>query len=204
MGSEAKEKRLTRFTQLMATAVTVVGLSGPGFAGGLQTAPVEPIVESAGPIASYGGDWTGGYAGLGFGNLNVDATGAADGDDVSYGVHAGYDHDFGQFVLGGEIEYDATDLDLGGAATVDSVARLKLRGGYDAGRTMLYVTGGVAEVDSSIGSETGRFGGVGLTYQVNDRFYVGGELLGHRFENIGGSGVDADATSLSVRGGVRF
>ena len=196
---------MTRFNKLMATSAAALLIAMPVLAGGLQPVVSEPVVETApAPVATYGGDWTGGYAGLGFGNLDVDGTGAADGDDIAYGAHIGYDYDFGQFVLGGEIEYDATDINLGGAATVDSVARLKLRGGYDMGRTMVYLTGGVAEVDTSIGSDTGGFGGIGLAYQVNDRFYVGGEILGHKFENIGGTGVDADATSVSLRGGVRF
>lgn len=192
-------------TRVLGSSAAVWMIAGPALAAGPVAAPVEPVVQSPAPVASYGGDWTGGYAGLSLGNINVDTNIAGvDGDDVSYGVHGGYDYDFGQFVLGGEIEYDATDINLGGAATVDSVARLKLRGGYDLGRTMIYVTGGVAEVDTSLGSDTGGFGGLGIAYQVTDRFYLGGEVLEHRFENIGGSGVDADATSVSIRGGVRF
>ena len=179
--------------------------AAPVLAGSPAPAPAEaPIATAPAPVANLGGDWTGGYAGLGLGSLDVDGSGTADGDDFTYGIHGGYDYDFGRFVLGGEVEFDATDINLGGAADVDSVARLKLRGGYDLGRTLLYITAGVAEVDTSLGSDTGAFGGVGLAYQVNDRFYVGGEVLEHRFENIGGSGVNADATSFSLRGGLRF
>lgn len=189
---------------LMATT-TIFALSMPAFAGSPTPAPVEaPIAVDPAPVISTGGDWTGGYVGLGFGNLDVDGSGAADGDDVSFGIHAGYDYDFGQFVLGGELEFDTTDLDLNGAGTVDSVARLKVRGGYDFGNTLVYLTGGVAELDSSLGSETGAFGGLGVAYQINDRFYVGGEVLQHRFEDINGTGVDADATSIGLRGGIRF
>ena len=46
--------------------------------------------------------------------------------------------------------------------------------------------------------------GVGLAYQVSDNFTVGGELLEHRFYDIGGSGVDADATTFNLRGSFRF
>lgn len=193
------------FTRLMATSTAAILIAGPVVAGGLQPIAAEPVVQTAAPIAAYGGNWTGGYAGLSFGNINVDTNiPGVDGDDTSVGVHLGYDYDFGQFVLGGELEYESTDIDLSGAATVDSVTRLKLRGGYDLGRTLIYLTAGVAEVDTSIGSDRGPFGGIGVAYQVTDRFYVGGEVLGHRFENIGGTGVDADATSVSIRGGVRF
>lgn len=184
---------------------TILALSTPAWAGDPTPAPIEaPIAVDPVPITNTGGEWTGGYVGLGFGYLDVDGSGTANGDDITFGAHAGYDFDFGQFVLGGELEFDGTDLDLNGAGTVDSVLRLKIRGGYDLGRTLLYVTAGVADVDTSLGSDTGGFGGVGVSYQVNDRFYVGGELLHHEFNNIGGTGVDADATSIGVRGGIRF
>ncbi len=187
-----------------STAALLALTAAPAFAGNAAPAPVEAPVAVPAPAISMGGDWTGGYAGLGLGNLDVDGSGAADGDDFTYGVHGGYDYDFGRFVVGGELELDGTDVNLGGAVDVDSVSRLKLRAGYDLGRTLVYATLGAAEVDTSLGSDTGTVGGIGVAYQINDRFYVGGELLEHRFENIGGSGVNADATSLSLRGGVRF
>lgn len=186
---------------VIATALTALGTGA--LAGSADVAPVEPVVVSPPPPAvNLGGDWTGGYAGLSLGNADI--SGDVSGDDYTYGIHGGYDYDFGRFVLGGELELDGMDIDLGGGASVDSVGRLKLRGGYDLGRTLVYVTAGIAEVDTSLGSESGGFGGIGMAYQVNDRFYVGGELLEHDFSDISGSGVDADATTLSIRGGLRF
>ncbi|MEP4195718.1 MAG: outer membrane beta-barrel protein [Aliishimia sp.] len=196
------------------TRVSILGMlaacttfSAPAFAGSAEPAVIEtaPVaVAPQEPVTTFGGDWTGGYVGLGLGSLDIDGSGTAGGDDITYGLHGGYDYDFGRFVVGGELEFDGTDIDLGGAATADSVTRLKLRGGYDLGRTLIYATAGAAEVDTSLGSDTGAFGGIGAAYQINDRFYVGGEVLRHRFEDIGGSGVNADATSISLRGGLRF
>jgi len=153
--------------------------------------------------SDVGGQWTGGSAGVSISALDFDGVNA-NGDDGGFGLHVGYDYDFGRFVLGTEIEIDGTDLSLGIAGTVDSIARLKIRGGYDLGQTLLYVTGGVADVETTIGSDTGGFVGVGVTYQLNDRFYVGGEILQSEFNTIGQSGVSVDATSIAVRGGVRF
>lgn len=195
----------TRFFAM--SLVTLV--SGPALAGGLLAPapePAAPPVPAAAPapVLPVGGDWTGGYAGaqLGYGDIN--GSGGADGDDVLYGVHAGYRYDFGTFVLGGEVDYDFADIDLNGAAEVDNVARLKLQAGYDFGRTLGYFIAGVAEVDTSIGSESGEFYGIGVAYQINARYSVGAELLEHNFDDIGGTGVEADATTLTVRGSIRF
>lgn len=65
------------------------------------------------PVETYtGGDWTGFYAGGQLGYADIDGTGAADGSGGTYGVHGGYNYDFGQFVLGGEVDYDKLDIDL--------------------------------------------------------------------------------------------
>ena len=198
-------KHTVTFVALFALATPVFTTSA--FAGSLvepvvETTSVAPEVYVAPP--SLGGEWTGFYSGLQFGQLDVDGTGAADGDDISYGLHAGYDYDFGRFVLGGELEYDFADIDLGGAATVDSVLWLKVRGRYDLGRTLVYATAGMARVDTSLGSENGEFVGLGVAYQLTDQFVVGGEVLAHQFDDINGSGVDADATSINLRGSFRF
>jgi predicted porin len=199
----------------MKHVLSVLALAGlattPAFITAAHAGSVaDPVIESVAPppppapLPYQGGEWSGFYGGLQLGNLDVDGTGAADGSDLSYGLHAGYDYDFGRFILGGEVDYDFADIDLAGAATVDSVARLKLRAGYDLGRTMVYATAGLARVDTSLGSESGEFGGLGLAYQINDRFTVGGEVLAHKFDDIGGSGVDADATSISIRSSFKF
>ncbi|KIN72893.1 outer membrane protein [Sulfitobacter guttiformis] len=188
-----------------ATAVSVSLLGSTAFAGSLEDPVIEtPATAVYAPVAPVGTDWTGAYGGLNLGYADIDGTGDVDGDDTTYGLHVGYDYDFGKFVLGGEFEYDKTDIDLGGVAEADSVARLKLRGGYDLGRTLVYATAGAARVDTSVGDETGEFIGVGVAYQVTDRFTVGGEVLEHRFDDIGGSGVDADATTFNLRGSFRF
>lgn len=192
---------MTRFVAMTAIA-TVMGSAA--FAGNLVEPVVEPAPAPAPVVVNEGGDWTGFYLGGQIGQLDADASNGASGDDAAYGIHGGYNYDFGRFVLGGELDYDATDLDLGGGATVDSVARAKLKAGYDFGRVLAYVTGGVAEADSSLGSETGDFYGVGVAYQVTDQWQVGGEVLEHNFDQFGTSGVGSDATSVSLRASFKF
>jgi outer membrane immunogenic protein len=192
----------------LTSIFTVALIAGamPLWAGSAAQITPEPVIAAPPPPipVQTGGDWSGFYGGIQLGRLDVDGTGAADGDDATFGLHAGYDYDFGQFTFGGEIDTDFGDVDLGGAATVDNVTRLKLRAGYDLGRTLIYATGGAARVDTSLGGETGEFLGLGVAYQITDQFVLGGELLEHRFDDIAGSGVDADATSLNVRGSFRF
>ncbi|GGH17775.1 Opacity protein [Cribrihabitans marinus] len=191
-------------TRIISTAAIVAALSSPAFAGNVSEPVIEPAPVAPAPAPNLGGDWTGAYIGGQIGQLDVEPEGAPDGDDVAYGVHGGYNYDFGRFVLGGEVDYDATDLDLGGAASVDSVLRGKLKAGYDFGQVLAYVTGGAARADTSLGDETGEFYGLGVSYQVTDQWIVGAELLEHQFDDIGGSGIDADARSASVRASFRF
>ena len=107
-------------------------------------------------------------------------------------------------MLGGEFDFQAgDDYDLAGV-DVDNVMRLKARAGYDLGNTLLYGTAGVARVDTSLVDSTGPVGGVGIDYKVTDRFSIGGEALAHRFEDVGGSGVDVDAQTYSLRASFRF
>lgn len=208
-----------RNTVKLATAalMSTTLLGGAAFAGSLEDAVVEaPVITPAPAPVALGGDWTGFYTGLQLGYADIDGTSndgddtnddLVDGDGMTYGLHAGYDYDFGQYVLGAELEYDKADFDLGpdtAPVGVDSITRLKLKGGYDLGRTLLYVTAGAAQIDTDLGDETGAFGGVGAAYQVTDNFTLGSELLFHKFDDIGDAGVEADATTFNVRGSFRF
>jgi outer membrane immunogenic protein len=199
---------MKRTNKLMVLAVTASAMGTTAFAGSPEEAAVEaPVYVPAPAPVAIGGDWTGFYTGLQLGYADVDSdSGLLDGDDISYGFHAGYDYDFGQFVLGGELDYDKMDVDLGGgAAELESVARAKIRGGYDLGRTLVYATAGYALAETSVGDEDGQFYGLGVAYQVTDRYQVGAEILDHSFDDVGGTaGNDLDATTLTIRGSLRF
>ncbi|WP_373029619.1 outer membrane protein [Sulfitobacter sp.] len=195
-------------TMKIASAALVASsaFAGSVFAGSLSEPVIEPVMMEPVPVINTGGDWTGFYTGLQLGYGDADGPGVLDGDNGLYGFHAGYDYDFGQFVLGGELDYDQTNIDLnGGAATIDSVARAKIKGGYDFGNTLVYATGGYALADTSGGDEDGAFYGIGMSYKVSERYTVGAELLEHRFKDIGGVvGDDLDVTTFTLRGSYRF
>ena len=193
------------------TALTIVGLT-PAFAGSMSEPAAEPApapVAAPAPV-SMGGDWTGFYAGGSLGY--ADATGTDGFDDsptgLTYGGFAGYDYDFGNFVLGGELEisgFNVTEETLG--LDVDSVTRVKVRAGYDAGNALPYLTAGGARLATSGAiddSGNGYFYGAGLDYRVGGNMRVGGEVLKHRFDDYAGSGIDVDATTIGARVAFEF
>lgn len=194
----------------LTTAMSLAAM--PVLAGGLSEPEPTPMIEvpQAQPVAPMTGDWTGFYAGaqLGYGDVTTDGAADVEGDDVLYGVHAGYMYDFGTYVLGGEIDYDASEIDLDGAGTLDSVARLKVRAGYDAGPALIYATAGLAQAEAELGGTDftgdGYALGVGATYRVTDNILVGGEYLYHNFEDFDDTGIDVDANTISARVSFQF
>lgn len=200
------------YIAMTVAALAVAGLAGTAQAGGLnEPVPQAPIAAPA-PVApiSFGGDWNGFYAGgqLGYGRLQADAFGDEDPDGAIYGVHAGYNYDFGTFVLGAEIDYDATDIsDSATGIDLDSVARLKVKAGYDAGSFLPYVTAGVAQATTSGGldaTDNGQFAGLGVDYQISNSLRTGIEVLQHQFDDFDGTGVDIEATTIAARVSFNF
>jgi hypothetical protein len=158
--------------------------------------------------ARDGSDWGGSYGGavLGFGTL--DAAGGA-GEDVRPGLRAGYDMDFGRFVLGAGVGLDAGTVALDGSdGELGAAARLGLRGGYDLGRTMLYATAGAARAEGDLGGTeftgTGVFGGFGAEYRLGERVTLGGEILLYRFGDVGPGGDTVEAATAGLNIGLRF
>jgi outer membrane immunogenic protein len=194
-------------------AATIAGMIAtvPAFAGGL-TAPIEePVVYAeVAPVVAPTNDWGGAYVGaqIGYGDVNSNGAGL-NGNGAIGGVHAGYLMDYGQFVAGAELSYDASNIDLGvGGDSLDSVVRLKLIAGADLGRTLVYGSAGVARASATIGgvglSDNGYFIGVGADYALTDQWTVGGEVLAHRFNDFAGSGVRVEATTVQAKVAYRF
>ena len=153
-------------TLVAASAAALI--SAPAFAGSYTAPAPEPIAPAPAPVM-MSSDWTGAYAGasLGWGDLEVNGF---DKDGGAYGFHAGYDYDFGTFVLGGEAGSTTRDIWHNGAA--DST-RLKTRFGYDAGPGLIYGILGGTMIDKQWGYNVG----VGGEYMISDTVSVGAEHL---------------------------
>lgn len=198
---------------LTTAAMLALVAGGPALAAGMDQPVAEPTVQPApvspAPVAPAS-NWSGFYAGgqLGYGELTADPELPDDMNGAIYGLHAGYMHDFGSIVAGAELDYDQTQLesDATGLA-LDSVARAKLRIGYDAGNLLPYLTAGVAQATTSgalDAEDQGNFAGIGAEYKVTDRIRVGGEILRHQFEDFDNSGIDVDATTGTARISFQF
>ncbi|MFP5480872.1 MAG: outer membrane protein [Alphaproteobacteria bacterium] len=192
----------------MKTLVVIAAaavLAGPALAGG----PVVPVVEApvaVEPTPAVSGDWTGFYIGLSaFQGTYSNDGGASDlGDTDGFGIQAGYLRDFGSFVLGGEVaqvwgNYENSDDDW-------DATRLKLIGGYDAGRFLPYVFAGVADYNIDGGeSDTVSLYGIGARYAVSSRFVAGLEYLVQKKDNFEGvADFDLEDADLSLRLDYRF
>lgn len=184
-----------------ATALT----AAPAFAGNMDAPAPAPAVEPMQQAVPMGVDWTGGYVGGQIGYGDVDTNAGVSGDGGIGGLVAGYDYDFGSYVLGGGLGYDFASIDVGGATTLENVARLKLRGGYKIGNGLAYASAGLARAETdTLGNDNGYFVGVGYEHMVSDNFSVGGEALYHKFDDFNSSGIDVDATTVQLRGTFRF
>lgn len=196
---------MKKIMAMTAAAVTLGAM--PALAGGPVAAVEEPMVAPAPvPVAAPSADWSGLYGGvqLGYGDVGS-STGTADGNGFSGGIFGGYRADFGQFVAGVEGNYDKTDIALGGGAdSLDSIARLKLIGGYDMGPALVYGTVAAVRADSSLGADNGWGAGIGVDYALTDRMTLGAEVMEHRFDNFAGSGANLDATTVNARLGFKF
>lgn len=159
---------------------------------------------------AHAGDWTGGYVGGGVGNGDLDVSGPTQGGSGStYGLHVGYDFDFGDWVVGGEFEYDWMDIGFaGGSMTLDNISRLKAKVGYDFGQVLGYVVvGGAKAFTTGLGDKSGSVYGLGLAYQVSPQFMLSGEVLRHDFDGFSNTqlgSIDLEVDTFNVRASFRF
>lgn len=165
-------------------------------------AVVEPVVIEIAPL------WAGGYVGAQLGYNWSDSGTAYDGESIIGGVNAGWLGQSDAFVYGAEAEWDWGDEDLTG------LGLLKAKFGYATGPALIYAVAGGAygEADiiptgatSSKGyTDWGWMVGAGVSYMVTDAVFVGGEVDYMQWDEFDNSGVDVDATALTLRVGYSF
>ncbi|WP_304619498.1 outer membrane protein [Paracoccus sediminilitoris] len=194
--------------KFVTAAIASLIAAGAANAGGYTAPVVEAAPVEVAPVVTMdASDWSGFYAGLQYGQ--GEATASLDGEETdtdfdAYGVHGGYNHDFGKYVLGGELDYNKVDLDNDGGDA--DLTRLRARAGYDLGRFLPYVTLGAAHIsgDGDL-SETDVTYGIGADYKVTEMFTVGAEYTKQDFSDVDNvDGLDLDTDMVQVRASYHF
>lgn len=186
-------------------AASVALVAAPAFADGHASAASTDVMSTANTT-----DWSGWYAGAQYDFLDGSSALGGEFDGDVRGVFAGYRHDYGDIVVGAELDYSVGDFASGPATLVpgtpfdiDSLVRLGLEVGYDAGPALVYATLGYAHFEFSAGGAgsadgDGVYYGLGLDYMVSERVSLGVELLRHDFNNINGNSWDFNTVGLNV------
>lgn len=139
--------------------------------------PDPVIVAAPAPAASL---WDGFYAGGTFG-WNTGETLPAPVSPFSgltYGGFAGYNYVMdGGFMIGGEIAGTVFNMGAGDRGTVFDA---KIRAGMEAGRALIYASGGYSMATYNFGDAGNGWNlGAGVDYLVTDTMFVGAEYVYH-------------------------
>lgn len=165
------------------------------------------------PLPATTQDWSGPFVGaqLGYSDQEVDGGGISfSGDGTVFGIFAGYDYDFGQFVLGGELEYVIGDYDITSVAPpsstgFESLTRAKARLGYDTGQFLPYAVIGWGWLNTSGGTDfDGAVFGIGADFAVTSNVSAGLEILRHDLDDGSAGGFETDPVTVSARFSYRF
>ncbi|MFS4437717.1 outer membrane protein [Paracoccaceae bacterium GXU_MW_L88] len=204
---------------LFAGAALIAGTAHAGNVVQPEADPVvvapAPVVTPA-PVATPDSNWSGFYLGAQVGYADGDFQ-LGDNDDSEQGfdgalggVHAGYNYDFGKFVLGGELAYDKAALEFedNDENEITDVATVKVRAGYDAGRWMPYVTAGAAYAQAEVADEEyedwGYLAGAGVDFKATERMIVGVEATHNRFEEFDDTEFEGDFNAIKLKASYRF
>ena len=184
---------------LMTAAIALTGSLAQ--AGSPEPASTEPAI--AAPLA-MSPNWAGFYIGAQAGHANIDATPGARGDGFTGGLTGGYDWDLGEWVVGVGADYDFSDIRVG-RTDVESIWRLKFRGGYKLGNGLFYGTAGYAHADTDIaGDDNGYFVGAGYEHLVTQNFSLSSEVLYNDINGFGLTTSDLEIVTIQLRAAYHF
>lgn len=193
------------YKRLVVRGLMPFALLMPAFAGIAQSADLGPHGRNgyrAPQPATYpqAFRWTGFYAGLqagyGWGGTDAVSTALSNGQAEAFsyntsgavgGVHAGYNWQSGNFVLGVETDLELSGIGGSGIGTgsgghvtnIDWLGSLRGRAGLVSGNTLFYLTGGLAYGGISVD----RSAGAGFTPFIGASDWKTGWTLGGGIEH---------------------
>jgi outer membrane immunogenic protein len=179
-------------------AALLAGVATSAFASDLPSRKAPPAMSPiyAPPAFSWTGFYVGVNGGFGYGGLSDTNFSSPSGGVV--GGTAGYNYQFGQFVVGVEADLDWADLHRTNSFvngtnkfSIDTMTTERLRLGYAADRALFYITGGYAGMETTgsvhdtvysnyASQDTWRNGGViggGVEYAFTNNISAKAEYL---------------------------
>ncbi|WP_291835663.1 outer membrane beta-barrel protein [Limimaricola sp.] len=192
-------------TRIILAALPALLAAPAAFAGGMAAPVVTPAPVAPAPVMTPPpSDWTGFYIGADVGTGTGKSASFPDVTGTVYGIHAGYNYDLGNFVLGAEGSYAKTDLSYSGYK-LDSMSLLKVKAGYDLGQFMPYITAGVGNYSTTgtlAATDNGTLYGVGADMRLTSNLFANVEYLRHKSTDFAGTGTDVTLDTLTA--GVSF
>lgn len=173
----------------------------------LSSSVIGAMTGLALAIPAAAGDWSTSFVARSLGQAGSGGNGAyvARSGLQSNGaatLQAGFDHDYGELVIGGTVRQGG-GLDITGLGGQSDSQQLHLRAGYDFGDALGYVTLGEVQHGASSGLAPSQVFGLGLRVSVNRVLQMTGEFLHHDVDSANAlAGQDGDI--LSVRAAFRF
>jgi len=150
-------------------------------------------------------DWGGFYGGLQIGRGDFGLDGTVSSKDNTYGGFAGYNQDYGSYVLGMELDAEKTKITTIGGIDLDGQYGAKARAGYKVGDGLVFGTLGYAVAETSnLGSGRGLTYGIGYDRAISEKMVVGLEYQRHDIGNLVGATPDAKLNQVSLRAAFRF
>lgn len=179
-----------------------------GVAGAADLDGPLPLAAGLAPL-----DWSGPYVGVsvGYGWLrDVDYSFSpplrSSGEDVIFGGHFGYLHQFGTFIVGAEGQFTRLDINFEGfPIDAEESLAIKARGGFSFNRFLVTGHAGAAYATTNIGLEDwGWVAGAGIDYAITDNFIVGVSYDHMQFDEFDGTLIDAELDLLKARLSFKF
>jgi outer membrane immunogenic protein len=146
--------------RVLLAATALVASAGLALAADLPQRQITPAPYAT-PAFTWTGFYVGAHGGYAWGEARLAQPGfgtATDDIDGGFGgLQAGYNHQFGQFVLGLEVDGSFGDIGVkyavpGGTASssIDWMGTARVRGGVAFDRALIYATGGFAWANNEI------------------------------------------------------
>jgi len=131
-------------------------------------------------------DWTGFYGGTQLQYFfAIEGATNRDGEGVTAGLHAGYRHQYMEFVLGAEIESNFFSFGMNGGNRFENYTAPKLKVGYANGPALVSGIIGLGYYGTNFGQMRGGIFGASVEYMVKDNWSVGVEALYHDIADHG-------------------